>query len=538
MRLLRCFRYSRFALLALCFVVGCAPERMSITDADDLAQFAAASKVSAEKRIAVASTPKAETPKTSVSKTLTSAVAPPLAPPQVAKKPELDAESRAFLNRISKEQNFDAAKMAEFEEALASLSPELRSRWVAGEEAKLNKGKAATSFTPPRELPSVVKADPMPPKGSEIQQAEYRQPAKETADAAHAESELAAELRSLKEKFTAMMEFQQRRDAEQEVREAQKALEERQKAIFDTVNKRGSVMSGLIDPDHEGGGSSLPGINTSVMQAEFAAAMAKSNPKKSDKKAPLPGDALSVGKPESVATSSTPTTLSNANLEQLWNQISGGAANDPSLSLAMRKKIFLLVAGDMNAASTPPESFTPAEKQYWMHLMRVLDLSVKLGDHPRRDRQAALVGRELREATSELESASVLDLQNATFCSSVQAFGNYVEFENATFKPNEEVVLYVEVQNFASKQRDDGKAFETDLHGAYQILDASGKRVADLDLPTEHGVCRQRRRDYFFAYRMHLPKGIDEGEYTLQLTMEDKNSGKFGQTTLKFVIRK
>lgn len=530
---------DRPQLVALCAVVwicslfgGCAPERMTITDADDLAQFAAASKLSAEKRVAAVSTVKHD-----ATKTMSGESRPTGAAPVVAKKPELDAESQALLKQISKQRNYDAAQIAEFESALATLSPEIRTTWVASEVAKLNQSKPVALVAPPRALPEVVKAEPIRPKESEILQADYRQPTKELPPAATNQGDVSEEMRDVKEKLAKMIELEQKRQADQRMRDDLEEEAARRKEMMDLMKGSDGGMRGLMGDDDENG-SSLPGLSTKLIQAQVAAAMAKSSPKKSGKSAPLLSDTPNAAKPDSPGGAMTPSTLTNQHLEQLWSQISGGAANDPSLSLAMRKKIFLLVAGDVNAASAPPENFTEAEKEYWKHLIRVLDLSVKLGDHPRRDRQAALVGRELREAGAELESASVLDLQNATFCSSVQSFGNYVEFEDTTFKPNEEVVLYVEVQNFASKQRDDGKAFETDLHGSYQILDSSGKRVADLDLPTEHGVCRQRRRDYFLAYRMHLPKNIDSGDYTLQLTMEDKNSGKFGQTTLKFAIGK
>jgi hypothetical protein len=521
------------AALLLAASSGCGPERLIITDPDDLAKFAEASRAAAEKR--------AEANKSATAATTSSQQ------PAAAKsaKPKLDATAQAFLDKISKEQSLDAETIAAYEELLGALSPEMRTTWIAQQESLANKASAAARPTAPRELPPVVRAEPIAPRHSEVQPADYREPlaapmhsAGERNELSFADRQLLAEVRSLQDKVARLGDEQKEAQAAQLVREEAKEQDDQTQKMLDVLRGQGAMRGGGADDDVSG---ALSGLSTNFVHAEVAAAMAKANSKKSDKKAPLPGEGLSSIKSEKPPISPTSSLPASARLEQLWSQVSPDSAlagNDQSLSEAMRKKIFFLVAGDPNAASTPPEDLTPVEKEYWKHLMRVLELSMKLGDHPRRDRQAALVNRALRDAAAELESASVLDLQNAAFCSSVQSFGNYVEFEETTFKPDEEVILYVEPQNFASKPREDGKAYETKLHAAYQILDSSGKRVADLDLPAENGICRQRRRDYFLAYPMHLPKAIAEGDYTLQLTMEDKISGKFGQTTLKFSIRK
>lgn len=529
---------SRLLLCALllCIFGGCAPERLIITDADDLAKFAAASKVAAEKKVADRKAAENAQPSTASNEQS-----------DKTSKQKLDADSQAFLDRITNEQNLGASEVAQYEDLLSNLAPEMRATWVATQEAMAKRNKPA-AYAPPRELPPTVRAEPIGRKPSAIQQADYREPISHrdaddqspsrneyprTNTLSFANSELISELRSMKAELAQLRSDQKEQDASEAIREEAKEETDRQKLMLEALRGQGAMKGLAADDDVSG---ALSGLSTNFVHAEVAAAMAKSNARKSNKKAPLPSDPLPNDAPK-LATSPL-SSLPGANLEQLWNQIAGESTSDPSLSLAMRKKVFLLAAGDAGAASAPPEELTAAEKEYWKHLMRVLELSVKLGDHPRRDRQAALVGRELREAAAELESASVLDLQNAALCSSVQAFGNYVEFESTTFKPNDEVILYVELQNFASRERADGKAFETEFQGTYQILDAAGKRVADHDLSIEHGVCRQRRRDYFLAYRIHMPKSASDGAYTLQLTLEDKISGKFGQTTLKFSIQK
>ena len=106
------------------------------------------------------------------------------------------------------------------------------------------------------------------------------------------------------------------------------------------------------------------------------------------------------------------------------------------------------------------------------------------------------------------------------------------EFETNTFKPHQQVVMYVEIDNFAAEQTTDG--FETELRGSYQILNSEGIRVVDHELPVDKQVCQHRRRDYFIAYRFYLPKRLPAGEYRIELEMQDVKGQKFGLASLDF----
>jgi hypothetical protein len=152
------------------------------------------------------------------------------------------------------------------------------------------------------------------------------------------------------------------------------------------------------------------------------------------------------------------------------------------------------------------------------------------------DRRHKLALRYLREAVQHLASASSLDVRNLAICRRVDSFGQYTEFDPYVFKPEQEVILYVEVVNFAVEQKENG--FETEFQGSYQILDAQGRRIADYDLPLDKQTCRNIRTDYFLPYRIFLPKSLKDGSYQIQVTIEDKKGKKFGQTPpVSFTIR-
>jgi hypothetical protein len=110
----------------------------------------------------------------------------------------------------------------------------------------------------------------------------------------------------------------------------------------------------------------------------------------------------------------------------------------------------------------------------------------------------------------------------------------YQKFGESTFKANQPLILYAEVDNFKSEET--SKGFHTALRSSYQIIDAQGRRVAENDLALTEEHCRNRRRDYFIRYFLSVPERIYEGKYTLQLTIVDTLSQKIGQASIDFTV--
>jgi len=152
-------------------------------------------------------------------------------------------------------------------------------------------------------------------------------------------------------------------------------------------------------------------------------------------------------------------------------------------------------------------------------------------------RRSKLAIHHFREAVQHLAATSPLEVRNPAICRRVDSFGQFEEFEPYAFAPEQEVILYVEVLNFAFESSAEG--FETELHGAYQILTSDGHPIADYDLPDDKQVSRNLRTDYFIPYRVFLPKDLEPGSYKIRVMLEDKKGKKFGQSTaVSFQIRK
>lgn len=209
-------------------------------------------------------------------------------------------------------------------------------------------------------------------------------------------------------------------------------------------------------------------------------------------------------------------------------------------------KMLQVVAGDAESAFEKFQYVDGREAAFWRAELFGLHLGVQENRTPVASQRAARMLEHLRKATWELAAVSTLDLRNAAFCRSVLGYADVEKFRPYRFKPDEEVLLYVEIENFAAERiavagergvgSGEGVRYETEFQGSYQILDGERRRVAEQQLPRDRQQCRNHRRDYYVAYRIYMPRNIAPGRYTLELTLEDVKGQKFGQAFLDFEI--
>ena len=197
-------------------------------------------------------------------------------------------------------------------------------------------------------------------------------------------------------------------------------------------------------------------------------------------------------------------------------------------------RLMHLLSSQTDAALREIPGLEADQQDYWRCQLHSLQVSMATDGTPVKGRRATLALRPLREAVDHLASQATLDVRNVVLCKEVTIWGNYREFEKYEFKPDQEVLLYFEVENFAVVESPQGYA--TEFVSSYEMFDTAGRRVAELQLPVAQEVCKNRRRDYFVRYHLHIPKQLAAGEYTLQLTVEDQKGHKFGQGSVKFKV--
>jgi hypothetical protein len=210
--------------------------------------------------------------------------------------------------------------------------------------------------------------------------------------------------------------------------------------------------------------------------------------------------------------------------------------------LEQELRLAYLQAGRMDDAVSAIDALDPPQRDAYQDLMFGLGVWLSPDEARRVPLRSAKVLRSLREATTDLAGSSKLELKNLAFCERVEHFGGFSEFPRNEFSPKQQVILYVEVENFAAEHRS-AAGYETELQGRYTVFDGRGNIVAERELPLDKSICRNYRRDYYLVYPLYMPDAIAPGRYRLELSIEDRKASgkyegrKFGEGVIEFTIR-
>lgn len=227
----------------------------------------------------------------------------------------------------------------------------------------------------------------------------------------------------------------------------------------------------------------------------------------------------------------------NSTIQALENQLTNSPPADENIRLYQESSLRMMrmLYGDIENAMDPIHGLTTEEREYFRYQLQALHEAISPDSTPVRSRRWSVVLNSQREAAKFLSAVSNLDIPDVAFCSEVASYANYRRFDNYQFEPDQDVLLYCELDNVFAEAIKDG--YETQIQGSYEIIDSSGRRVADQLLPMEKEICQSARRDYFIVYHIYMPQQIASGNYQMRLTIEDMKARKFGQATLDFQIR-
>lgn len=251
--------------------------------------------------------------------------------------------------------------------------------------------------------------------------------------------------------------------------------------------------------------------------------------------APAVSDAIAPSLPTST---SWLQSLSQA-IEQLEKTIKESPTSDENLRISQEVTLRLLYVSQrrLKDAMLPIDKLSNSENDYFQHQMQALYEASNPDAMPVPSRHWSLVMNSQREATNHLAAVSNLEVKSVAFCTEVERYGVITKFPKYHFQADQEVLLYCEIENVAAtKLKKDG--FESQLQGSYEIMDSTGRKIADQLLPMEPEMCQNHRRDYFIVYKIYMPQQIATGNYQLRLTVEDMKAHKFGQNHLDFQIKK
>ncbi len=197
-------------------------------------------------------------------------------------------------------------------------------------------------------------------------------------------------------------------------------------------------------------------------------------------------------------------------------------------------RLLRLIQGDLEQACEPIEGLSRHEQTYFQHQLQALHEVIQIDGHPRRSRRWSVAMHSQRQATDHLANLAQLEIRRMAFCTEVESFGSYTPFTSYRFQPDQDVLLYCELDNVAADEVKDG--FETQLQGSYEIIGPEGERIVDRMVHMPKQRTGHRLRDYFVIYPLRLPKQLPAGTYRLELTIEDMIGKKFAQSQLEFEV--
>jgi hypothetical protein len=222
-------------------------------------------------------------------------------------------------------------------------------------------------------------------------------------------------------------------------------------------------------------------------------------------------------------------------IRTLEAEVSQNPTTPAELAQHARLRMLYAAAGRRDDAVRPIPATSPTEQQFLSKELGGLSAWLDAEHTPDAASRAAETQPMLAEALAKLAEAGPLVVRNLAFCTEVQSYGCMKRFANYDFRPNQEVLLYAEVENFISEPTANG--YHTALVSSYQVLDGRGQPIAGQTFAATEDLCQNARRDFFIGYRLRLPSGINPGRYTLRLSIEDLKCRKVGQASIEFSIQ-
>ncbi len=286
------------------------------------------------------------------------------------------------------------------------------------------------------------------------------------------------------------------------------------------------------EPPHAQSTLSAPKATTSLEQ-QLATSTPASPTVTASATAPAPGNAASAPAKSDVATLSESELYAEL-LGRLGKAAPDETEADRSRRLVMLRHLMVL-SGRVDDAVSGIQGMPEKEQEYLRHQLLGLWTIIDPDGHPVPGRRFSAALPQLREATNQLAAATdSLDVRSLAFCTEIEAYGQINKFPSTRFKAGQQVILYCEIDNFVAGKIAEG--YETNLQGSYDVFNESGEKVVSQLLPADRQVSNNYLRDYFIAYQMFLPKELAAGSYRLQLTIEDLNGKKYGQSMINFDI--
>jgi hypothetical protein len=180
-------------------------------------------------------------------------------------------------------------------------------------------------------------------------------------------------------------------------------------------------------------------------------------------------------------------------------------------------------------------------RKFWDHQVDAISVLLKQSEEDfASGDQAKEALKHLQQAVRQLKKIADLRIASAAFCSRVTGFGQFTPMNSLQFRSGQQTLVYCEIENFLpmTETANELTTYRTRIRSSVSITNKLGKIVQKADFPVVEDVARNFRQDFY----MHLPVTIatlPEGNYSLQVTVDDLGSGKTAKLDrpLRFSVR-
>lgn len=222
-----------------------------------------------------------------------------------------------------------------------------------------------------------------------------------------------------------------------------------------------------------------------------------------------------------------------------WPRLPGGTFQDPETYQRRQQdlRLLYLIANQSGAAIAAVESLPPGEQDFWQEMMLGLaHYRTTDRDSSREERLASTVSQ-LRSAVRRLTPLTALQIKRIDLCSQIYSFGRIETFPSNSFDPGQPILLYVEVENFATRLTPTG-SYETNFDAQLQFFEESNEKpIETVELPNISDEATSERMDYYQSFELNVPSHLESGRYFIRLRLRDRNSGKVAQDIAEFQVQ-
>jgi len=222
-----------------------------------------------------------------------------------------------------------------------------------------------------------------------------------------------------------------------------------------------------------------------------------------------------------------------------WPRQANGTPDD--LAAYQRReqdlRLLYLIANEPGAAVAAIDSLPNGDQDFWQEVM--LGLAQYRSDEPdvpRQQRLSNTVGQ-LRTAVRRLAPLTTLQIRRIDICSQIYSFGRVETFSLNEFDPGDPILLYVELENFASRLTTTG-SYETSFDAQLKFFeDGSDEAIETVELAEITDQSTSERVDYYQSFELTIPSHLTSGRYRIAVQLRDRTSGKKAQESVEFRVR-